>query len=444
MPVYTSHLVAYRDLRLGQRLRDARQSRGLTLRQLASGGGISVARLSEIENGLYTPDLEQIGKIAALLHVAPQSFLPEDKRVPYYIAREGRVRALPPKQIRLVSHENGSRIARTLSHHYWPLAEEFTGRHLEPILGRICPADSSNGQFCYHDAEEFVIVLRGRIGFDCRTPGGTQHEELRAGDCIYFRSNLAHSLCSLETEPAQTLHVLAPGRSGFDGVTGWASIVMSESGNRSITGEFGDRLCVLRESRGWTLARLAAAVGLSERHLQRIERGERAAPVDQVLVLARAFGLPVSELVGSLAAGPPWYSVQRSADLANVPNRVRRTPVERLDAPRSKTCQPLAPGFAARHMYPYFIRLLNVDIATLNFHEHHSHEFIYVLAGELELRIQTSEYLTTEVLHPGDSCYLDSTVPHMIRGHTRSPYSATSAEVIDVFWSPLGESYLFE
>ena len=95
-------------------------------------------------------------------------------------------------------------------------------------------------------------------------------------------------------------------------------------------------------------------------------------------------------------------------------------------------------------MYPFLIRLLNVDIDTLTLHEHHGHEFIYVLDGELELRTYVGEELVTEILRPGDSCYLDSTVPHLVRGVTRSPYARLSAEVIDVFWSPLGEGYLFE
>jgi len=30
-----------------------------------------------------------------------------------------------------------------------------------------------------------------------------------------------------------------------------------------------------------------------------------------------------------------------------------------------------------------------------------------------------------------------------VRGVNRNPYSETTAEVIDVFWSPLGENYLF-
>ena len=63
----------------------------------------------------------------------------------------------------------------------------------------------------------------------------------------------------------------------------------------------------------------------------------------------------------------------------------------------------------------------------------------YVLAGELTVIVGGKE----TVVRTGDSCYIDSSVPHFIRGLTRSPYSQTSAEVLDVFWCPLGETYLF-
>ena len=159
---------------------------------------------------------------------------------------------------------------------------------------------------------------------------------------------------------------------------------------------------------------------------------------------ARAFGKPLRELIGLAVARPPYYFVQRSKDIPSIPSRRRRTPVERPHAPASKTCQPLVTGFPAQEMYPYFLRLLNVNLETLTLHEHHGQEFIYVLEGELELTTCRGDQEVRDVLRAGDSCYIDSTVPHLLRSWTRNPYSETSAEVIDVFWCPLGESYLFE
>lgn len=160
--------------------------------------------------------------------------------------------------------------------------------------------------------------------------------------------------------------------------------------------------------------------------------------------LARAFGKPLREFIGMAGARAPYYFVQRSKEIPATPIRKRRTPVERPNAAASKTCQPLVAGFPVKTMYPYFLRLLNVDLETLTQHEHHGQEFIYVLEGELELTTYSGDQPVADILRAGDSCYLDSTVPHLLRSWTRNPYSETSAEVIDVFWCPLGEGYLFQ
>ena len=445
MPVYSSHLLRYEDLTLGQRIRDARVQCGLTLRELSPRVNISAARLSEIENERFVPDVAQVVTLAEALDVPVRSFLPPNVRIPYQIVHERVVRSQPPRQLHLAS---AARDYRVYHHEFWPLADMFIGRHLEPVLGRISPVAEGNRQFCYHHEEEFLFVLKGGVEFCCRTPEGLRREEIRRGDCIYFRSDLPHSLASLDSEPAETLHVLAsasmPVETGFDRLSQGPAALFEHDSEASVAVQMGRRLRTLRDTHGWTTEQLAHVLELSERQLHRIERGERAAPLDLMLRLARAFGRPLDELIGGRTDVEPLYFIQRSSDIGRVPSRPRRTPVERPDVPASKTCQPLAGGFPVQHMYPYLIRLLNVDIETLTLHEHHGHEFLYVLDGELELRTYAGEQPVTEILRPGDSCYLDSSVPHLVRGVTRSPYAQLSAEVIDVFWSPLGEGYLFE
>jgi quercetin dioxygenase-like cupin family protein len=89
------------------------------------------------------------------------------------------------------------------------------------------------------------------------------------------------------------------------------------------------------------------------------------------------------------------------------------------------------------------IKIQNSDSRDLELGEHHGQEFIYVLEGQLELTTYAEERRVHETLRHGDACFLDSTVPHLFRGETRNPYSQISAQVLDVFWCPLGEGYLF-
>jgi transcriptional regulator with XRE-family HTH domain len=236
--------------------------------------------------------------------------------------------------------------------------------------------------------------------------------------------------------------VTAPFETGFEWLAYGRSSFVEDVPNSSGVPGAGERLRRLRDLHGWSARQVATVIGISERQLQHIEQGDRHVPLDVMLRLARAFGRPLRDLVSGQPE-PPYYFVQRGREMVSVASRTRLTPVEQPHAPASKTCQPLASGFPTQCMYPYFIRLRNASDETLVAHEHHSHEFIYVLEGEIELSSLASDREVRETLQPGDCCYIDSTVPHLVRGRTRNPYSETAAEVIDVFWSPLGERYLF-
>jgi transcriptional regulator with XRE-family HTH domain len=445
MPVYSSHLLQYDELKLGDRIREARQQQGITLRELADKLETSSARLSQIENDRLRLDLHEVLAFAAALNVPLDSLVPADAALPYHIERDADVRAHPARPTLLASPRTGGEIASP--HSFWPLADLFVGRHLEPVLGRIGTMDEASLRFCYHDEEEFTFTLRGTLEFRIKTPAGERREELSRGDCVYFRSDLPHCFRSLEKEPAESLHVFcSPSASvgtGFER-SSFRAIAYDGNGPGDPRQQIGERLRLLRDIHGWSLERVARSAGVTERQLQRIERGERPMPLEAMLKLARAVGKPLRELIGLAPAREPYYVVQRSGEIPSIPSRKRRTRVERPSAPASKTCQPLVPGFPARDMYPYLLRMLNVELDTLTHHEHHGQEFIYVLEGELELMTYSKGEDVREVIRAGDSCYMDSTVPHLIRSWTRNPYSETSAEVIDVFWCSLGEAYLFE
>ena len=443
MPVYSSHLLRFEELQLGQRVRQERKRLGWTLKDLSLKVNISSARLSEIETGRHPLDFHQALAITDALGINPESFFPVDVTLPYQIARHAEVQSEPPRHVSLV----GEHDACTNHNQFLPLAALFVGRHLEPVLGRIMPTADLRLHYCYHHTEEFVFVLKGTIEFRMKSPDGDCCEQLRRGDCIYFRSDVPHLLRSLDRDPAESIHVFctAPARidTGIDWLAHSPVAYIEYERDNGFTHHLGERLKALREMHGWSTRQVAEVIEVTERQLIRIENGDRAVSFAAILSLARAFGKPLRELVGQAHTGGPYYFVQRSADIPSIPSRTRRTPVERPNVPRSKTCQPLASGFATRNMYPYFIRLLNVDVETLTLHEHHGQEFIYVLENELELTTYAEGKEVHETLGPGDSCYIDSSVPHLLRGRTRNPYSPTTAEVLDVFCCPLGEGYLF-
>ncbi|MDI7246196.1 MAG: helix-turn-helix transcriptional regulator [Bacillota bacterium] len=69
-----------RGVGLGEKLRVAREDRGMTLRDVASAAGISSTYLSEIERGNVQPALRVLKRLAHVLHVPLSSFMSSVER----------------------------------------------------------------------------------------------------------------------------------------------------------------------------------------------------------------------------------------------------------------------------------------------------------------------------------------------------------------------------
>ncbi len=445
MPVFESHLSDYSEWGIGRRICEERQRRELTLQDLAARSGLSIARLSQTENGLYIPDVAQAHGISRALGMNVNAFLPSDRALPYQLKRYREVRESTPVQWSPVTGH------RTCD--LWPLADLFSGRHLEPILVRLNPGQTPHLR--HHPGLEFAFVLKGRVEFELKTADGDFREELGRGDCIYVRAHHPHRFQCLDGEPAECMHVLsspsANGLSGFEWLPHSSGRLNGNGTSKQRTPPttepaslLGAELGALRRARGWTIADVAQITNVKERQIEQVENGERTPPLDVLLRFARAFGKPLRELLHDPGEEPPYYCVRRSTEIPGLPARPRRVPTDRPDAPMPNTYHPLFADFPTRQMYPYLVRIQNVDMHMLVPHSHHGHEFLYILSGEVELVTYAEDGKVSAVLGPGDSCYLDATVPHLLRGETRNPYSSSSAELIDVYWCSLGEQYLFD
>ncbi|MGH9391540.1 MAG: cupin domain-containing protein, partial [Vicinamibacteria bacterium] len=271
-------------------------------------------------------------------------------------------------------------------------------------------------------------------------------EQLTQGDCVLFRSDFPHVVRSPGPEPAESLHVFSgpspPTRTAWDWYSPHPRGFVADA-NDDASAAVGRRLRVLREARGWSLEEAASLAGLKESQLLQIEGGKRSVPLDALALLARAFGEPLRPFFGALRAGDSCYLLRRAAEIRRMTPRKRRSPAGREGSGGTNVYYPLASGFPARYMFPCLIEVpaRHEEDGTLS--EHHGEEFIYVLEGQLELTTYAEDRQITETLRSGDSCFLDSSVPHVLRGQTKNPYSETSATVLDVFYCPLGEAYLF-
>ena len=154
---------------MGQRLRQLRLSRHLSLAQVAQEAGISVGFLSAIERSHMTASVGTLRKLARYYKLNILDFFDPAQANPYRVRREERKRLDAGRGVQMELLAWGNTV-------------------MEPHLFTIAPGAGS-GESYAHEGEEFLFVLRGEL--DIELDG--QPHALRVGDSFYFESNTPHT-----------------------------------------------------------------------------------------------------------------------------------------------------------------------------------------------------------------------------------------------------------
>ena len=170
-----------------------------------------------------------------------------------------------------------------------------------------------------------------------------------------------------------------------------------------ITVKLGERVRSVRESRGLSLEDVSRRTDMDVRFLAQIESGDVAPPLGTVIRLAKALEMKMG------------YFISGEEDRAyTIVRRDDRKIVSRYNSKKGKQYgyeyQSLAPQKKDRHMEPFLVTLEPADTEEER-STHDGQEFIFVLKGTMEVRLQDEIHL----LEPGDSIYYDSTVPHLVK-----------------------------
>ena len=160
--------------RLGERVKELRRGRGLTLDGLAELSGVSRAMISKLERGEKNPTLVIAAKLAEGLGVTLSRLAGMEERHEVVVI---------PRQRRMVMRDPETGLERQL------LSPNFAGRGVEFIRNKI-PAGSTSGEFPPHrkGVEEHIVVERGTLK---ATLGGEEYL-LREGDAVYFEADVPH------------------------------------------------------------------------------------------------------------------------------------------------------------------------------------------------------------------------------------------------------------
>ena len=183
---------------VGSKIKGIRETKNITIEEVAERSGLSVEQVVSIENDQNLPSLGPLIKIARALGVRLGTFMDDNDALGPVVTR-----AKDREMKNSISFSNGAVDARKHME-YHPLAQQKAGRHMEPFIIDINPTDENNFQLSAHEGEEFIYVMEGEIEVEY----GKDVYHLFEGDSIYYDSIVKHHLHGAPGKSAKILAVV--------------------------------------------------------------------------------------------------------------------------------------------------------------------------------------------------------------------------------------------
>jgi transcriptional regulator with XRE-family HTH domain len=175
---------------LGQRVRILRESRALSLKQLADRAEVSESFISQVERGVASPSVASLRRIAEALGTSIGSLFDGRTEGGRVVRAGDRPHLVHPRR-------------------KWQdfLLTPQMSKRLQVILSVIEPGEGSGDEPYSHDSdEECVIVLKGKLEFWV----GHERYMLEQGDSLTFESRLPHRNKNPGKSRAEVLWVITP------------------------------------------------------------------------------------------------------------------------------------------------------------------------------------------------------------------------------------------
>lgn len=194
---------------MGDRLRESRQERGLSLRVLADRLGVSPSLISQVETGRAKPSVSTLYAIATELGISLDELLFTDARAtsPGGVAGAGGVagggaaQALPDIELpsEPVQRAATRKIIRLASGVVWERLTTASMPNLDFffVTYEVGGASSPANEFQRHAGQEWGYIISGTLGVRI----GFEEYALGPGDAIAFDSTTPHRLFNAGDAP---------------------------------------------------------------------------------------------------------------------------------------------------------------------------------------------------------------------------------------------------
>ncbi len=181
-------------LSVGARIKAVRETKALSLKDIAQRTGFLESTIAQIETGEILPPLGDMVKLARALEMKMGYLLVQGESKPYTVVH---------KKNRKTVSRYGFQKTQRYGYTYETLAPEKKDRNMEPFLVTLEPT-SQDEPTSTHDGEEFIFVLEGEV----EVVLGEKREVLAPEDSIYYDSTVAHRVRALGDRMARIVAVL--------------------------------------------------------------------------------------------------------------------------------------------------------------------------------------------------------------------------------------------
>jgi len=183
----------------------------------------------------------------------------------------------------------------------------------------------------------------------------------------------------------------------------------------------GGKIALVRESRKLSQQDLADRSELRIELISQIESGELIPSLSPLIKIARVLGVRLGTFLDDADNVGPVISKEESRA------KVVRFSDKEHPGHSDLDFYSLASDKTGRHMEPFVIDVYPSSANDINLSSHEGEEFIFVLAGSIEVSYGRESYQ----LSKGDSIYYDSIVAHNVHCHGNTP-----AKILAVVYAP--------
>jgi transcriptional regulator with XRE-family HTH domain len=181
---------------IGEKIKQFREMRMISRNDLALNSNLDMEQLRIIEEQGVVPSLGPLIRVARALGVRIGTFLDDAGQVGPVLVKAGSEKST-------VSFSSSD--PSTRQHlNFFSLAADKAGRHMEPFIVVIEPAQASDYKLSSHEGEEFIFVLEGCVEINY----GKDLYRIEKGDCIYYDSIVSHNVHAGCPDPAKILAVV--------------------------------------------------------------------------------------------------------------------------------------------------------------------------------------------------------------------------------------------